>query len=233
MTVIDVVALGSAPRRAASDTAPFGIALIPFGMAIGGASSAAGLSAWESAFGGVALLAGASQLAAVEVIGSGGGIVATTIVVALINLRFVLYGAGVARWFADAPLAHRLMLAIPIVDQTFMLCQGAFDDQTTLAWRRRYYLTATGVLVAAFIGSQVVAFQIGGGLPDGLGLHLAAPLAFAGLLAKTVQTGLDALAGAVAVAIVVAGAGALGAAALPLGVAAGAGTAVFAGRNRR
>ena len=77
MTVIDIERPDSATRRAVRDTAPFAIALIPFGAAVGGASAAAGFSAWESVFGGVALLAGASQLAAIEVIGAGGGIAPT------------------------------------------------------------------------------------------------------------------------------------------------------------
>ena len=91
------------PRRSRTPT-PFAVALIPFGMALGGASAAAGLSSWESVFGGVALLAGAAQLAAVEMIGAGGGVALVAVVVALINMRFVFYGAGFARWFADAPL---------------------------------------------------------------------------------------------------------------------------------
>lgn len=62
-------------------------------MAIGGASAAAGLSSWESVFGGVSLLAGASQLATVEVIGSGGDVATAALVVARINMRFVLHGA--------------------------------------------------------------------------------------------------------------------------------------------
>ena len=97
----------AAPSRLAlKDITPFAVALIPFGLALGSASAAAGLSASETMFGATVLLAGAAQLAAVEVLGSGGGIVATAVVVALINLRFVFYGAGVARWFADAPLRH-------------------------------------------------------------------------------------------------------------------------------
>lgn len=233
MTVIDVERLDSTARRAVRDTAPFAIALLPFGAAVGGASAAAGLSAWESVFGGVALLAGASQLAAIEVIGSGGSIASTAVVVALINLRFVLYGAGVARWFADAPLLHRMALAVPIVDQTFMLCQERFASETDHPRRRRYYLSATAVLASAFIGSQVVAFQLGGTLPDGLGLHLAAPLAFAGMLTKAMTTRRDVTAGMVAALIVVAGSSVIGAAALPLGVIVGAGAALTVERRGR
>jgi predicted branched-subunit amino acid permease len=223
----------AAARHAVKDTSPFAVALIPFGMAIGGASAAAGLSSWESVFGGFALLAGASQLAAVEMIGSGGGIVSVAIVVALINMRFVLYGTGVARWFAEAPLTQRMALAVPIVDQTFILCQERFASVTDPTYRRRYYLTSTAVLVSAFIVSQVVAFQLGSSLPESLGLHLAAPLAFAGMLARAVKTRLDIIAGAVAAVIVVGGTGIAGGAALPLGVAAGVGAALIGDRNRR
>jgi predicted branched-subunit amino acid permease len=233
VTTITVKRLDTASRQAVKDTTPFAVALIPFGIAIGGASAAAGFSAWESAFGGIVLLAGASQLAAVEVLGSGGGVLATAVVVALINLRFAFYGAGVARWFADAPLRRRLVLVVPIVDQTFMLCQERFGDGTDLTWRQRYYVTATALLVAAFLGSQVVAFHIGGGLPKSLGLHLAAPLAFAGMLAKTVTTSNDLVAGTVAAATVVLGTSVAGTAALPLGVALGVAVALITARNRR
>lgn len=233
MTTIELERLEHAAHRAVRDTAPFSVALIPFGMAIGSASAQAGFSAWESVFGGIALLAGASQLAAVEVMGNGGGIAATVMVVALINLRFVFYGAGVARWFATAPIRRRLLLVIPVVDQTFLLCQERFAAETDLRWRQRYYLTVTLMLASAFIASQVIAFQIGGTLPDSLGLHLAAPLAFAGMLAKAVSARRDAVAGLVAAAVVVMATGAVGAAALPLGVAAGVGTAVRRDRSRR
>ncbi|MGA9278644.1 AzlC family ABC transporter permease [Ilumatobacter sp.] len=233
MTTIELERLDGAAHRAARDAAPFAIALIPFGMAIGGASAEAGFSAWESVFGAVALLAGASQLAAIEIIGNGGGIAATAMVVALINLRLVLYGAGVARWFAAAPLRHRLLLVVPVVDQTFLLCQQRFAGRTELPWRRRYYLTATLMLASAFVGSQVIAFQIGGTLPDSLGLDLAAPLAFAGMLAKAVSARRDVVAGLVAALVVVLGTAAIGTVALPIGVAAGVGSALRTDRSRR
>ena len=207
------------------------IALVPFGLAMGGASASAGLSAWEALFGAIVLLAGAAQLAAVEVIGSGGGVIVTATVVALINLRFVFYGAGVASWFSDAPLRTRLLLAFPIVDQTFLLCQERFAEETDLVWRQRYYLTATAVLGGTFVGCQIIAFQLGGDLPEGLGLHLAAPLTFAGMLAKSVAGRRELVAGALAGLTVVLGTGVVGGAALPLGVAIGVAVASTGGRS--
>ncbi len=215
-------AVAASPTRAGFDDAlPFALALIPFGLAVGGASAAAGLSAATALFGAVVLLAGAGQLAAVEILGSRGGIFSVVLIVGLINLRFVFYGAGVARWFTGLPLRHRLLLAFPIVDQTFILCQERFAHEPDVEWRRRYYLTVTGLLGGTFVVSQLVAFQLGSGMPRGLGLHLAAPLAFAGMLATAMKGRTEIIAGAVAAALLVAGSGVLGPLALPVAVAAG------------
>ena len=217
----------TAARQAMGDAAPFALALVPFGLAIGGASATAGLSTAETMFAAVALLAGAAQLAAVEVIGSGGGVLVTAVVVALVNLRFVFYGAGVAGWFTPAPFRRRLLLAFPIIDQTFMLCQERFDESKDLDWRQRYYLTATLILAGTFITSQLIAFKLGTSLPEGLGLHLAAPLAFVGMLAKAIAGSREIVVGASAGLALLLTAGVAGTAALPIAVLVGvaAGTA--------
>jgi predicted branched-subunit amino acid permease len=218
-------------RGALDDITPFAVALIPFGLAVGAASAHAGLSATTALFGAVVLLAGAAQLAAIEVLGADGGIVSMVVVAGLVNLRFVFYGAGVATWFEGLPLRRRLLLAFPIVDQTFMLCQRRFEHQPDLAWRQRYYLTATAVLAGVFVGSQVIAYQMGSNLPDGLGLHLAPALAFAGLLANGMQGRSQVIAGAMAASIVIVGAGPLGQVALPLGVIVGVAAGTVATRR--
>lgn len=233
MTTVIVERTDDVTRRAVTDTAPFALAVLPFGLAIGAASAAAGLSPAESLFGAVALLAGASQLAVVEVVGSGGSTVTAVLVVGLINLRFVLYGAGVARWFADAPVHHRMALAMPIIDQTFLLCQECFESVTDLDLRRRYYLTATALLASTFVASQGIAYHVGGSLPPSLGLHLAAPLAFAGMLAQAAKSSVDIVACAITGVVFVAGTGVLGAAALPVGVVVGVGAALMIEGNQR
>ena len=211
----------SPARTALGDIAPFALAIIPFGLAVGAGSAAAHLSAATSLFGAIVLLAGAAQLAAVEVLGAGGGIASVVVVTALVNLRFVLYGAGVAAWFDGLPLRQRLLLAFPIVDQTFMLCQRRFEHEHDRAWRQRYYAAATAVLAGVFVGSQAIAYQLGSTLPAALGLHLAAPLTFAGMLANSLQGRGTVVAGTMSASIFVAGAGLLGPVALPFGVIAG------------
>lgn len=222
----------SARRRALKDIAPFAIALIPFGLAAGGASAQAGLSVGQSMFGATVMLAGAAQLAAVESIGRGDGVLAVAIAVALINLRFVVYGAGVANWFVEAPRRRRFALVYPIVDQTFLLCQQRFDEETDLTWRQHYYLTATAVLATTFVGSQLVSFWLGTSLPDGVGLHLAAPLAFVGLLARALSDRRTIVAAVVAGTAIVIVSGAIGTLSLPVAVGLGVAAAMTTGGSR-
>lgn len=220
--------LASPVAVAARDSAPFVVALVPFGLAVGSASVAAGLSLAQSMFGAVVLLAGAAQLAVVESLGRGDGVVAAVVVTALVNLRFVYYGAGAARWFTGARLWQRLLLVFPLVDQTFLLGQQRFTEDTDIAWRRRYHLAATVMLAVPFVTSQIVGYRLGAGLPPALGLHLAGPLVFAGMLARHLETGSARLAaGSAALAVPVA-AGVAGPATLPVAIALG--VAVGAGR---
>ena len=228
-TELDTAPIGGHPARAAlADTAPFAAALIPFGLAVGAASAAADLPATTAMFGALILLAGAAQLAAVETLAADGGILSVIVVVGLVNLRFVFYGAGVADWFAGVSIRRRLLLAFPIVDQTFMLCQRRFEHEHDRTWRQRYYLTATAVLAGTFVGSQAIAYQLGSALPEGLGLHLAAPLAFAGMLASSLQGRNTVIAGAMSAMVVIGTAGLFGPTALPLGVITGVAAGVLA-----
>jgi predicted branched-subunit amino acid permease len=240
MTVIEETQSAAVPRdepsptrQALRDIAPFCLAVVPFGLAVGSAAANAGMSGAELMFGALVLLAGAAQIGVVEALGSGGGVATAATVAALINLRFVLYGAGVARWFGDAPMRRRLLLAFPVVDQTFLLCQQHFATEHDPGRRRRYYLTATAALASAFVLSQPVAFCLGTAMPSGTGLHMAAPLAFAGMIAKAMNGRRELAAGVAAAATVVFGTAVLGPAALPVGVGVGVALASSTGREPR
>jgi len=176
----------SAPvATGAADIAPMVVGLVPFALAIGAAAAANGLSLFETVAGAWLLLAGSAQLAAINLIGADADVWLAISTTAIINLRFVLYGAGVARWFAGSSPLRRMLLAIPVVDQSFLLCEQRFTDEHDQRWRTRYYLTLSGSLIASFVTGQVVGYGLGAGMPAELGLHLAAPLAFVGMLTKS------------------------------------------------
>ena len=196
----------SAATMALRDVAPLALALIPFSLAIGATIATSGLPAPAALAGSVLMMSGAAQLALIQLADAGAGLTLAVVTALLINARLVLYSAGFAGWFRELPRRRRLLLAIPLIDQTFLLAQRRFPEHRSVTWRQRYHLTATAVLVVCFVGSQLVGYAVGDGLPDGLGLHLAAPLAFAGLLGAGVKdrSGLVA-AGAAATTVAVGG----------------------------
>lgn len=210
------------------DIAPFALSLIPFALAIGSAGAANGMALTTTLFGAGAILAGASQLAAIELLGSGAGTVLVVSTVALINARLLLYGNGVNRWFPTMARWQRLLLAGFIVDANYLICEQRFETLRAEADRRRYYLAATMAMILVFFGCQVIGHQAGATVPDGMGLHLAAPLVFAGMLAQTVTDRTHLITAATATVVLIGATTGIGGAALPLAtvVALGAGTMV-------
>ena len=218
-----------------SDITPMVVGLLPYALAIGASAAANGLSLVETLAGAWLLLAGAAQLAAINLVGADTDVWLVISTTVIINMRFVLYGAGVARWFADSSLLRRLLLAVPVVDQNFLLSEQRFAEQHDQQWRTHYYLTLSGSLIAAFTAGQVIGYGVGAGLPPALGLHLAAPLVFVGMLTKSLSDRANRRA-AMAAAVAVVGVAGLPVAwissvALPVAIAAGVLAAGSAGNR--
>lgn len=241
MTSIDVDPRERRPERdapvpcAGRDVLPFAFSVFQFALAIGATIAAADVDPLGALAGSALLTAGSAQLAGIELLDGGATVLVATGSAVLINARFVLYGAGFARWFADEPRWRRYLLVFPIVDQSFILCERRFADHTGPRWRRQYYLVVVAGLFGAFLAGQVVGFLAGDLVPPEAGLRLAGPFVFAGLLALTAG-GPGATASVVGAAAVIAvgapvlGDGALLVAAL-VGLIAGAGFAAHVERE--
>ena len=208
-------------RLATVDVAPIVAALVPFSLAIGAASAANGLGPVEAVVTPALLLAGSAQLAAVDLVGGEAAIAVAAGTAIVINLRLALYSAALRRWFADAPRWQQLLLAVPLIDQNFLLCEDRFDERRDLRWRRRYYLAVSAWLVTVFLSFQAVGYVAGAGLPAELGLHLGAPLVFAGMLARAATTRIHVVAAATAGCAALLLTGLPGGLALPVAALAG------------
>ncbi len=208
------------------DICPVLLGVLPLAMVIGIAAHDSGIDlapAWTASF---LLCAGAAQLTAIELLGTGTAPLAIVVTTTMINSRFVLYSAGLARWFASEPLWRRLLLAMPLVDQLFVVCQRRFTTHGDGPDARRwYYLGAATTLVAGWSAAQGVAMVFAPALPGMAVLQLASPLVFIGLLAASLRNR------AGLVAALAGGAGAIAGASLPfhLNLAVGIGAGLAAG----
>lgn len=192
----------------ARDITPMVIGVIPFGLAIGASIGSSSVSTAEGLASGPLILAGAAQLSTLRLLDGGTAPLIVIVSALMINARLLLYSASLAPWFAGEPLRRRLLLSIVVIDQLHFTCTPRFErDDLDAAGRRWYYTGAAVWLAGAWTSSQVVAAIGGARLPDWLGLELAAPLALAGLLAKSVTGRRMIIAAAVAAVVNIAAVG--------------------------
>lgn len=171
-------------RAGARGVAPMLLGVIPFGLVAGATPAVQGLPKWSAVGFSTILFAGASQLAAIDVLGHGGAAIVAILAAWTINLRLVLYSASLAPYLADVPLRRRLLAGYFLVDQNYAVSvtrwenDGGRDGESRLA-----FLLGGGLLMwSAWQLSTVVGVLVGGALPKDTPLDFAVPLVFLVLL---------------------------------------------------
>lgn len=212
-------------RRALADATPIVLGYLPFGLIMGTTIARSPIPdaiGWASS---PLMFAGASQLAAIELIDAHAGAVVVLATALVINLRHVMYSGGMAPWFRDAPRAFQYGAPYLLADPVYTMSALRFPELPDARSRRQYYLALGLVLLVGWTSMTAGGIIVGGALPDGLGLDLAVPLTFVALLVPAVEDR------PTLVAALVGGTVALAANGLPLhlGLLAGAAAGIAAG----
>lgn len=137
----------------------------------------------------VLVFAGASQLAAIEILDNGGVVAVAVLSALMINLRFLMYSASLAPHMAEARVGSRLLVAYLLTDQAYALSLGRFTGREPIAEpsiRLRYYLGVALTFWLTWQTATVVGAIGGGSIPDSIPLEFAIPLAFLALLVPAV-----------------------------------------------
>jgi predicted branched-subunit amino acid permease len=218
-------------RAGARVVAPMLVGVIPFGLVAGatpvdrhlGGAIAVGFS--------TIVFAGASQLAAINVLGSGGSALIAAAAAMTINLRLLLYSASLAPHLSRERIRTRLLMGYLLTDQAYAVSISRWGRHDDPARRVPYYLGAACTLWVSWQLSTIAGIWIGANVPDDIPLAFAVPLVFLVLLVPAITGAASAVAAAVGglAAVVAAEAGA-GHLSLMVGAVAGivAGTIVEA-----
>jgi 4-azaleucine resistance transporter AzlC len=211
-------------RAGVVDAAPLLLGVIPFGLVAGIAAADAGLDLTQAVAMSVVVFAGASQLAALELIGDDAPLAVVVVTAVVINLRMLMYSASLAPYFRDLSARWRAGLPYLLTDQAYALSVANFRSEHSYD-RRAYYLGVAGTLWVVWQLATVAGVLAGTGVPDAWGLEFAVPLVFLALLVPAMEDGPASLAAVVGGTVALAGAG------LPLnlGLLAGATAGVAAG----
>lgn len=180
------VSAGSAFRSGMTTISPVLLGVVPFGLVAGVVTIDAGYGVVETVGHSVLIFAGASQIAAVSLLGEGAPIHVAVLTVLVINLRMLMYAASLAPHMADVPLRRRLAGAYLLTDQAYAVSITRFQHPTTSDERWWFYLGAAVTLWLPWQLSTVTGALAGAAIPDGVPLKFAVPLMFLALLVPTV-----------------------------------------------
>jgi predicted branched-subunit amino acid permease len=185
--------------------APALIALGAWGLVTGVAMVKSGLTQWQALGMSLLMFAGSAQLAALPLISAGAPVWVVLLTVAVVNLRFVIFSAGLYPYFRHLPLARRIALGSVTGDVSFALSVSRWSVQplpaTGSSERTWFYLGIASGTWVVWQASSIAGIFLGSGIPGEWGLDFVAILALAALVLPMI-VGAAALSGALVAAVV-------------------------------
>lgn len=170
-----------------ADVAPILIGVVPFGLIAGFAAVDAGLSIVQASGFSVIIFAGASQLAAIDLIRQDAEFVVIVATALVINARMLMYAASLSPHYRELPLRAKAGIAYLLTDQAYAVSISRFGRaDMPLPDRVALYLGAALALWTTWQTSTIIGAAVGTGVPDELSLDFAIPLVFLALVVPAV-----------------------------------------------
>jgi predicted branched-subunit amino acid permease len=187
----------------ARDSVPILLGMVPFGLICGAVSAGADMSPLGALGFTWAINAGASQLAALQLMAHDASLAVVVLTGLIINLRFFMYSASIAPHLKSTPLPGRIALGFILTDQAYALSIARFGREDAERVCKPFYFLGTALAVwLTFSVGAVLGVTVGTFIPPAWDLGFAVPLTFIAVVVPAIKdrpTALAALtAGAVA-----------------------------------
>ena len=172
-------------RLACRDVAVLFLPALPFALLFGVMVVESGvpqLLGWSSS---IIMFGGAAQMTLMTLIGEGAAVSAAVTTTLIVTARHILYSVTLAPRFQGQPAWFRWLGPYVLIDQVFALTQ--VKELSDDADFRRYYLAAGFMfwgLWVSFTGLGIILAPI---IPETLGIDIAIPLLFLGLLLMAIK----------------------------------------------
>ncbi|WP_299705694.1 AzlC family ABC transporter permease [uncultured Tateyamaria sp.] len=172
------------------DGAPFIFVAGPFAMLFGVLATEAGLNVFEVMTFSLAVIAGAAQFTALQVMENDAPTVVVILSALAVNLRVAMYSAALTPYLGRAPLWQRVFAAYLLVDQSYALSHAKFEavPDLTIPQRMAYYFGTCLLVLIVWFGMSYAGAALGTQLPADLPLDFALPIAFLSMVAPMVRT---------------------------------------------
>lgn len=213
--------------------APMVAAIVPFGVTAGVAGLDAGLGYVLTQAMSVLVFAGASQIAAMQLVDAGAAVPIVVLTALLINLRMLMYSAHLAPHFQHLPLRWRASMAYLLTDQAYALTVPRVMAKASPQYNHWFYLGVALPLWAVWQLSTAFGYWAGTAMPASWELGFIVPLIFLALLVLSITSRPALVAAGVAGSVAVIGRGLPAGLGLTLGALAGIAAGVMAERGWR
>lgn len=196
----------SAFWRGVRDTAPLLLVIVPFGMVFGAVGAEAGLALAEILGFSLFVIAGASQVAAVQLMIDGAPVFVVLATALTINLRMAMYSAALAPHFATVALWRRGLMAYLLVDHSYAASALEFERRPAMTTPDKvsYFTGAAMPMFLPWLVASWAGAELGRAIPPGLGLDFAVPITFLAMLAPMLRSRAHWVAAGVSVVVAVA-----------------------------
>ena len=176
-------------RTGILDGLPFLLVIIPFGLLFGVVATEAGLSLANTMVMTMAVIAGASQFTALQMMSDGAGITMIVLASLAVNLRMAMYSASLVPHLGAAPMWQRALVSYAMVDQAYAVAATKFErvDWSVQA-KVAYYFGVATPIVPAWGLMTLVGALVGSTIPESWGLDFVLPITFISLVGPLLRT---------------------------------------------
>ena len=182
----------------AREETPLMLGVVPFGMIFGVLGVEAGLDPVAVFFMSSIVFGGASQVvfAQLAAAGAGGVVIAST--VGVVNLRHMLYSAGMVKYLSGLGRGWKMLLAYLLTDEAFFVSLNRMETRPH-GPNMHYHLLGSGlVLWVCWQAATLAGIMLGETIPPGWNLGFALPLTFLALIVPLIRSWASAAATATA-----------------------------------
>lgn len=184
---------------------PVLLAVAPFGFIFGTVATEAGLSALQTMAYTTIVIAGASQLAALQVLVDGAPVAIAILTGAVVNMRMAMYSASIAAHWQSVGMLWRVPAAWFLHDQAFALSMARYQARPDepVADKLGYYFGVGLTTSCVWIIATALGILLGAQIPPAWGLDFAVPATFLAVCAPMIRGTANVVAAAVAAVMAV------------------------------
>ncbi|MCA2012608.1 AzlC family ABC transporter permease [Pararhodobacter sp. CCB-MM2] len=172
------------------DGGPFILIVGPFGLVFGVVATEAGLDVLQTMAFSIAVIAGAAQLTAIQLMTENAPTAIILITALAVNLRMAMYSASLTPHLGAAPVWQRALVAYLMVDQAYATSILRYEERPDwpVPVKVAYYFGVIALICPVWYLGTLAGAVLGNQIPEWIPLGAAVPIAFIALIGPMLRT---------------------------------------------